>query len=888
MKNIENLIIYKKTIPAREAVCSDFPKALNSEIVDYLTSHNINKLYSHQVEMFEKSQLGENIVITTSTASGKTLSFLLPVLQEILKNPQARAIFIYPTKALAADQYRSLQHYIKYFGEHRISAGVYDGDTPPSERSRIRKTANIILTNPEMINGSFLPNHSRYGFDFVFTNLKYIVVDELHSYRGIFGSHFANIFKRLRRVCNYYKSKPQFLCSSATIANPIELAENICGRKFTHVFKDGSSSSERNYFLVQPPNIVNYKGGTEERQRTTSVAVEMIPKLVENNNSFIAFAQSRKDVEIMLRESRDVLNNDNFMGHSYSNKISGYRGGYTPMERKQIESKMINKELNGLISTNALELGIDIGKVDTTVLVGFPGTRASFWQQTGRAGRSKNKCNNYLILDNRPIDQYVGINPNWLFENSNENAIIDPSNLFIQIAHVRSAAAELPLTLEDISIFPELGEILPTLIRVGELNNKNGKFMWTGNAFPAGDYSLRNIDKERFKLINKENNSEITDMSKQQAFLELYENAIYLHDGLQYQIVTLDLESKTAFAIPFSGDYYTEPFVQTVVKIIKELQAKEYGRCAISFGDINVESFTDAFKQIQFHNRQNMGFEELANPLSTDYDTESIWIKLPHNVVDFFMRINTPLRQQLSKNRYFTYLDGLGYALQNATTMTTMSDYRDVGVAYDCVNSDNDTRDIFIFIYDKYVGGLGYAEKAYELISDIIDNAIKLVANCSCKDGCVACVGDYELDKKVVLWGLKNLLKELKEPKGIKTVEPIQVTEIHKQFKFDELSEKWTDFCTYISEIGENTSNFLVTIPYVEIDNGTITLFTTNDFYKSWILDNTNAKRIKNIFKTYTECTHDIVIDVKTTQETDDLYIKEKIKMRYQKLKDKS
>ncbi|MDE6675877.1 MAG: DEAD/DEAH box helicase, partial [Acetatifactor sp.] len=359
-------------------------------------------------------------VITTSTASGKTLGFLLPVLQEILRNPRTRAMFIYPTKALASDQYKALQPVLEYFGEDRISAGVYDGDTAPAERSRIRRSANIILTNPEMINSSFLPNHSRYGFDLFFANLRYVVIDELHIYRGAFGSHLANVFRRLERVCRYYHSSPQFLCSSATIANPLELAGGICGRAFVQVERDGAPRAERHYVFLQPDKIQDKYGRETGQVSAATVAANLLPDLMEQETSFIAFVSSRRNVEIVLKETRDLLEGAN-MAASESpsgtkprrmralrpeelmiNRIAGYRGGYTPRERKEIERRMNQGELLGLVATNALELGIDIGRLDATVLVGYPDTKASFWQQSGRAGRSGRTCTNYLILREMP------------------------------------------------------------------------------------------------------------------------------------------------------------------------------------------------------------------------------------------------------------------------------------------------------------------------------------------------------------------------------------------------------------------------------------------------------------------------------------------------------
>lgn len=740
---INDLIINNKTIPARQAQYAAFPESLSTELKEYLTTQGIQHLYSHQAEMFKKAMENQNIVITTSTASGKTLSFLLPVLQEILKNPLARAIFIYPTKALASDQYRGIKPYLDYFGEHRISAGVYDGDTPVNERSRIRKSANIILTNPEMINGAFLPNHSKYGFDFIFANLKYVVIDELHTYRGVFGSHVANVFRRLGRVCGYYNSSPQFLCSSATIANPVELAREICGKEFIQIEKDGSPAAERTYSLVQPPKIEGSDKKYYGQLQATSIAAQLIPELVEDGHSFIAFAKSRRNVEVVLREARDKLTTESFLGTSYADKISGYRGGYTPIERKEIEHKMITGILRGLVSTNALELGIDIGNVDTTILVGYPGTRASFWQQTGRAGRSGKSCRNYLILESLPFDQYIGVKPDWLFESGSENAVVDKNNLLIELAHIRAAAAEIPLTLDDISVFPDLGETIPILLRVNELTNLRGKFAWVGNAFPAGDFSLRNIDKNRYKLMNRDTHQEITEMDEMQAFRELHDGAIYMHDGMQYQVLNLELESKTAFAIPFQGNYYTMPGGTTEIKIIKQQRAQEYGRSRLFFGVVNVNDIVFMYKKLQFHNHQNLGFEHLPKPLSKDYDTESTWVHIPDNVVSVYRRLlQESANGQLIRNNHF---DGLCYIIKNATMMVTMTEQEDIGVTMS-TNSigmiEEMDGEVFLFVYDKFIGGLGYAEKAFDLIPQIVENAIDMVGGCSCENGCAACVGD--------------------------------------------------------------------------------------------------------------------------------------------------
>lgn len=922
-KDIRDLTIYTKTIPAHPASFADFPAELHPDIRKYLTSHNIPRLYTHQAEMFEKAKNGENVVITTSTASGKTLSFLLPVLQAVLDDPLTRAIFVYPTKALAADQYRALQPVLEHFGEGRISAGVYDGDTMQAERSRIRKSANIILTNPEMLNAAFLPNHSKYGFDFIFTNLKYVVIDELHSYRGAFGAHLANIFRRMKRVCAYYRSKPQFLCSSATIANPLELSERICGEKFVLIDRDGSAAPEKEYRIIQPPEIKGKNDKIYGRRSASSVAADLIPRLVEEDRHFIAFGRSRRNVEVILKESRDKLDAAGFLSGGDSGKIAGYRGGYTPMERREIERKMTDGELSGLVSTNALELGIDIGSLDSTVIVGYPGTRASFWQQSGRAGRSggsggrradssenytgnyiensrdkeTKKCVNFLILENQPFDQYIAIAPEWLFSRASENAIVDPDNLLIELAHIRAAAAEMPLSLDDAALFPDLGEVIPVLMSADEVKSLAGRFAWAGPAFPAGDYSLRNMDKTRFKLIVKDDvefvdgrrlakgpGREVTEMDESQAYHELHPGAVYMHEGVLYEVLKLDLVSRTAEAVPFDGNYYTVPSGTEETRILQTFQEEDMGRTQIHFGDINVNEVISMYKKLQFHNHQNLGYVELTQPLQKSYDTESTWIDIPRNVADVYRSLLVPNHMgELVLNDHF---EGLCYAVKNAAMMTTMTERDDI----DAVISNNaiipDAREeqvVSLYIYDKYEGGLGYSEKIYELVPQIIDNAIRMVEGCSCESGCPACVGDYNLDKKMVLWGLKNLLQESEPPefegKQIEEYRPF----IQKGFSFYRLPLEWRAFCDSVIQNGESGGAFLRTVEQVEVNGHRLILTVGSSFYEGWLMDPDNMRGLENTVRYHAACPADMRIEVRVVENRERTdKIKGKLRRRYE------
>lgn len=877
---LKNLEIYRKRIPARRPEYAAYPDEMDAAVRRYLQDSGIRALYSHQAEMFSHVRAGKNVVITTSTASGKTLSFLLPVLQEILKNPLTRAIFIYPTKALAADQFRALKPMLDYFGQGRISAGVYDGDTPMSERSRIRKSANIILTNPEMVNGSFLPNHSKYGFDFIFSNLKYVVVDELHTYRGAFGSHLANVFRRLTRICGYYHAGPQFLCSSATIANPVELAETICGQAFVQVSRDGSPAAAKEYVFLQPPAILGKNGQEYGRTSALTVAAGLIPALVETERHFIAFARSRRNVEVVLKESRDRLSAEGFWENGPENRIAGYRGGYTPAERKEIENKMISGQLNGLVSTNALELGIDIGKLDTTVIIGYPGTRASFWQQTGRAGRSGSGCVNYLILENAPFDQYIAIDPAWLLERESEYAVVDQNNLQIQLSHIRAAAAEMPLTLDDIALFPDLGEVIPVLLEAEELRDVQGRFAWSGGAFPAGDFSLRNIDQSRYQLLLSGDGRAITEMDEMQAFRELHPGAVYLHEGVLYEVTKLDTALRTAQAVPFNGNYYTVPAGTQETRILQKIREKELSRSHVSFGDIHVDEVISMYKKLQFHNHQNLGSVQLAEPLSKAYDTEACWLAIPENVVRTYRGLLQQYQDgQVVRNNHF---EGMCSAIKNAAMMVTMTAQDDIDaiVSNNALVPDGQGDEVVsLFLYDKYVGGLGYAEKIYDRMEEILQNAVRMVGGCRCADGCPACVGDYKLDKKVVLWGLKSLLEELEPPKGLKLWQEPPLPRMKKAFSFARLEQEWDAFVECLKQNGESNSAFFGTVLKVERLENQLELTVSSKFYEKWASQSTNLKSLVNVLRFYTDCPAQMNLKIRAAEKENGL-IRERLKRK--------
>ncbi len=851
LDKFKNRIIDNYLIESREGIYVEFPDELHSDIKEYLLSNGIEKLYGHQSEMFEKSSLGENVIITTSTASGKTLSFLLPVINKILKNPSTRAIFVYPTKALASDQFKSFLPLLEYFGKEKINAGIYDGDTPVPERSRIRKEANIILTNPEMINGSFLPSHNKYGFDFIFKNLDFLVIDELHYYRGAFGSHISNIIRRLKRVCQFYNSSPQFFCSTATISNPLELAENIFGSKFSLVDNDCSPRGEKEvYFWLAP--LLAKDGYRIPNEQEVSM---LLPELILQDKKLIAFSSSRRELEVILKEVKEKTYDE-----GSRNLISGYRGGYKADERKEIERKINNDTIKAVIATNALELGIDIGNIDLVLSIGFPRTKASYFQQIGRAGRKGNKSYSILMLDlNKTYDNYIYSNPKWIFNSQIENAVVDKNNLYIQLAHIRASASEIPLSLDDIKIFPNLGEILPVLLRNKEVMKANGKFIWTGKEYPAGDYSLRTISDIIFKVVNAMNNEFITELEEISAYRDVHSGAIYIHDGETYLVESLNLSDRISYVKPVNFNYYTVPFVQDSLEVINTIKNEKMINYSRFFGDVRVSTQVLGFKKTQFHTHANLGFENLDLPVKS-IETEGIWINLPEEVVLYIDNL-----KNISPDLPGLYFRGIASVLLNSFKIITMTSDNDIGAGFFDTLKTSDIRDnetgvefykiVNIMVYDNYIGGLGFSEKGYDLIENILQEALKLIKTCSCKSGCPACVGSNKVDKKVVTWAFNSLFVETKAPDSIESFDINVTNEITtKPFKIYDIEDTWSAFIILLNTEMKNVSmvSFLSSLASARIKSGVLYL-TSYTFIDKSLLSENNILEIKGLISKYFE-----------------------------------
>lgn len=842
-------IIATREIDARPARFAPVPASLDPRLKAALADQGIEQLYSHQATMYERARAGDNVVITTGTASGKTLSFLLPVLQTILEDPAERVLLLYPTKALARDQLRGLLRLASDLafgpgGTMRLEAGVYDGDTRPTDRKRLRERANLVLTNPDMLNAGLIPAHGREGYSHLFRHVRYIVIDELHTYRGAFGAHFANLMRRLLRICRHYGSTPQILASSATIANPQDLAERLCHLPFHHVGDDGSPAPRKTVHFWMPPLLDD-----DTRRSVQQEMAELLPHLVENRNKTIAFCRSRKATEVVVKEARDRLRSVGG-GHNEANLLGAYRGGYTPSERRKVEKDLLSGRLLGVVSTNALELGVDIGQLEVVVQGGFPGTRASFWQQLGRAGRRGRDAHAIVILAMTPIDQFIATEPGWLTDQQAEHAVVDPDNLTVQLAHVRAAAAELPLTLDDAALWPDLGEVIAVLEEAGELREVHATFHWAGEAFPAGDFSLRNTDGDRFKIVDRTTGETLTEMNRPQVYREAHPRAVYLHDGRQYMVEELDLVGHRSVVVPVDQNFYTQPDVRSHIEVTVAQEQRDVAQTQAWFGDVRVDDTVVGYKMLQFHNHQNLGYEFLRQELPIKLETEGFWLPVPEDVLEVISAESQDA------------LRGVVHAITAIARMKTMAEGGDLlGSSFKFTDARYEadgspvtapssggfaaTRTAII-CYDSHPGGIGFAAKAWELAEEILAGAAELVTRCSCTTGCPACVGDYQLPRPLVRWALQRLLDATvpvpAEARQTRRRRGPMRPRLRKRFGWDDIGPRWEEVRAALVESGEAGSAFLAQVPAAAVRGDKLVLVVGSPGVAAW-LERKDARR---------------------------------------------
>ena len=658
-------------IPAQEAKWMSVPDWVRPELAAAYRQKGVERLYSHQARAAEIVHAGRNVVVVTPTASGKTLCYNLPVLNSVLENPDVRALYLFPTKALAQDQLAEL-HGLGERLDNRFGVFTYDGDTPSDARAAIRDRGHIVLTNPDMLHAGILPHHTRWTR--LFENLRYIVLDELHTYRGVFGSHLANVLRRLRRVAQFYGSSPQFIACSATIANPAELAERLTESEFECVAENGAPSGEKFFMFYNPPVVNRYLGIRRSYIRESArIAQEFLMRKLQT----IVFANSRLHTELLLTYLRQA----NPAKPGQSSKIRGYRGGYLPSERREIERGLRQEQISGVVSTSALELGIDVGSLDAVVMAGYPGTLASTWQRAGRAGRrSGASCAVFFVASSAPIDQFIVQNPDYFFGQTPERAFIQPNNLEVLLNHLKCAAFELPIRSDEQFGGIEIVPICEKLEEGGYLHRTGDNWHWTEQAYPADTVSLRAITSDNFVIVDVTGAPEtIGEVDFPSALTTVHPKAIYLHEGQQYQVEHLDFEKRKAYVKQVELEYYTDAIRYTQIRVLELAEsarlthepAGQTSDAMRNHGDVLVRSQVVGFKKLKFFTNENVGSGKLELP-ENEMHTTAFWITLERALID---SLPFSVRERQSG------MYGLLTAMVSMATFLLMCDRRDLATA---------------------------------------------------------------------------------------------------------------------------------------------------------------------------------------------------------------
>jgi len=710
-------IVHWQTLPPVEARYAEWPAALDARLVGALKERGIHQLYTHQAEAIAAALAGENTVVVTPTASGKSMCYNLPVLHTILQEPASRALYLFPTKALAQDQVAEVKSLADRLGAE-IKSYVYDGDTPPQVRQVCRQAGHIVITNPDMLHTGVLPHHTKWVK--LFENLRYVVIDELHQYRGVFGSHLANLIRRLRRICDFYGSHPVFLCSSATIANPQELAERLIEQPVRLIDRNGAPRGEKHFLFVNPP-VVTRDG---LREPVVKASARVAGELLKNNIQTIVFARSRNNVELLTTYLKERV------GHDKAGRVMGYRGGYRPLERRQIEAGLREGKILGVVSTNALELGIDIGQLEACVMTGYPGSIASAWQQAGRAGRRSTTSLTVLVGSASPLDQYVMEHPEFFFERAPEQALINPDNLLILVSHLKCAAFELPFTEGERFGVETTAEILDYLEEEHILRKVGGKYHWSAENFPAENISLRSVDAENVVIIDQTepgNTRVLGEIDQLGAMTMVHTNAIYLHQAEQYHVDRLDWDEKKAYVHKVDVEYYTDANLAVTLKPLDVLKEKEELGLRVRFGEVMTSAKATIFKKIRLHTHENLGWGEIHLP-EYQMHTAAYWLSLPEEMCEGF-----------SQDELQSALAGLGHLLKGLAPVFLMCDPADLRAVVQVRSPFEEAPTIYL--YDAYPAGIGLGEKCYDLHADLLATAYQRVRACGCENGCPACVG---------------------------------------------------------------------------------------------------------------------------------------------------
>jgi DEAD/DEAH box helicase domain-containing protein len=725
--------------PAREAQWADFPAWVNADLVEAYAAKGIRQLYTHQAAAAEAVHAGEDVVIVTPTASGKTLCYNLPVLNAILEDADARALYLFPTKALAQDQLAELHDLNRRLAD-RFGVFTYDGDTPSDARKAIREKSHVVLTNPDMLHTGILPHHTRWAR--LLENLRYIVLDELHTYRGVFGSHLCNVLRRLRRIAQFYGRDPQFICCSATIANPGELASRLLERDVEVLSENGAPAGGKTFVFYNPP-VVNRALGIRRSyiNETSRVAQEFL----KHDFQTLVFANGRLHTELLLTYLQQA--NPKMPGRP--DAICGYRGGYLPNERREIERGLRDGRIRGVVSTSALELGIDVGSLDAVVMAGYPGTIAATWQRAGRAGRRSGSSCAVMVASSAPLDQFMVRNPDYFFGNTPEHAFIQPDNLEILVNHLKCAAFELPITPAEKFGDVDVADLCARLAEAGFLHFAGENYHWTHEAYPADTISLRSVSSDNFVIID------ITGLPKvigeidfPSALVFVHEKAIYLHGGQQYHVEHLDFKERKAYVKRVDVDYYTDAVRYTQVRVLEIAETAP----AHAHGDVLVRSQVVGFKKVKFFTNENVGDGRLELP-ENEMHTTSYWITLERPLLE-----SLPFTVSERQSGMF----GLLHALKSVATLLLMCDGRDLGAAigekppapgvegeaFAPVRMEEvvaaNAKEFFepnLYLYDAYPGGIGFSEPLFRAHEMLVQKTRELIVSCGCEQGCPSCVG---------------------------------------------------------------------------------------------------------------------------------------------------
>ncbi len=720
--SVAGAVAARRVLPARPAQTAPIPAWLDARLVDGLAKRGISELYTHQVEALEALHAGEDIAVVTPTASGKSLCYNLPVLDAVAADPSARALYLFPTKALSQDQLAEVRELSGLAGLDLVAA-VYDGDTPAPIRQSIRAAGQIVVTNPDMLHSAILPHHTKW-FQ-LFEQLRYIVIDEAHTYRGVFGSHVANVLRRLARICAHYGSSPRIVCCSATIGNPGDLATTLTGRPVRVIDRNGAPNGEKHLLVLDPP-VIDQRSGV--RPGPNGLAKRAALTFLRGGRQTIVFARSRHSVELLLTDLKEAFRE----ARGPRERIRGYRSGYLPTERRAIERGLRSGDLLGVVSTNALELGIDIGGLDVAILAGYPGTIAGARQQMGRAGRRQAVSVAIMVAGNGAVDRYLASHPDYLFDTTPEEARLDPENVHVLLAHLRAAVFELPFAPGEAFGPGPADDLLAFLAEEAHVRQADdGRWYWASENFPASEISLRTTAPENVVIIDTSGSPRprvIGEVDLFSARTLVHENAIYLHESRQYHVDRLEWEERRAYVRPIDVEHYTQAELSVTLKPLDEFDEAPLPGARRVHGEVMVSTIATLFKKLKMDTHENLGWGRIHLP-EIELQTTAWWLVLDEAAEGW-------RRDELD-----VALVAAGKALQTVASVLLMSDPHDLGMTAQ-VRSPHSERPV-VYLWEAVPGGVGLSQRLFERTDELVAGAEALVAGCACDEGCPACVGPH-------------------------------------------------------------------------------------------------------------------------------------------------